>query len=150
MANLSDIIEQFILSALDYNESVEIGRNDLADHFSVAPSQINYVLSTRFTNDRGFDVTSKRGGGGSITIAKLSDNCLEYIDILMQERQSISYKAGVQLLERLQRRNIITQSELAIIQVVISDKALKNPFQLSDRIRLQVLREILIKLINKA
>ncbi len=72
MANISDIIEQFILKSLGEDDSVDISRNELANFFSCAPSQINYVLETRFTVDRGFVKESRRGGGGFIKISKIN------------------------------------------------------------------------------
>ena len=68
MAKLSDIIEQFLLKTLGEEGEVDISRNELANFFSCAPSQINYVLDTRFTIDRGFLIESHRGGGGFANI----------------------------------------------------------------------------------
>ncbi len=65
MAKLSDTIEEFILSMLSAcDNTVDLRRNELAEYFGCVPSQINYVLATRFTVDRGFSVESKKGGGG--------------------------------------------------------------------------------------
>ena len=63
MANISDIIERFLLDSLEKSDRISISRNELADYFDCAPSQINYVLSTRFTLDRGYIIESRRGGG---------------------------------------------------------------------------------------
>ena len=71
MANISDIIETFILKTLGEDSYIDISRNELADFFSCANSQINYVLDTRFTMDKGFIIESHRGGGGFIRIKKL-------------------------------------------------------------------------------
>ena len=69
MASISDIIEKFILDNLGESDEIDISRNELANFFSCAPSQINYVLETRFTVDRGFVKESKRGGGGFVIIS---------------------------------------------------------------------------------
>ena len=74
MASRSDIIEQFILNTLAGSSFIELSRNDLAKFFDCAPSQINYVLNTRFTVNRGFVVESQRGGGGYIKVVKVQDN----------------------------------------------------------------------------
>ena len=73
MAGLSNYIERFIKEMLQEAEDgmIEIGRNDLADQFHCAPSQINYVLSTRFTPYKGYYIESRRGGSGYIKIMKL-------------------------------------------------------------------------------
>lgn len=146
MANLSDIIEQFILSALEGGDKLEIGRNELATHFSVAPSQINYVLSTRFTVDKGYVIESRRGGGGYIVVARLNDDCINTVNEMLNYRTTLSYREGVNLLERLEYNNLITGEQSAVIKAVISDKALNNPFNIADNLRLSIMREILIKL----
>ena len=71
---ISDIIEEFIMSSLDDDKFIELSRNDLAKFFSCVPSQINYVLNTRFTVNRGFMVESQRGGGGYIKVVRVQDN----------------------------------------------------------------------------
>ena len=70
MRNISDIIEQYLKQVIDLsnNNVIEIKRNEIADRFECVPSQINYVINTRFTLERGFVVESKRGGGGYIRI----------------------------------------------------------------------------------
>ena len=72
--SISDIIEEFIKSSLDDDDFIELSRNDLAKFFSCVPSQINYVLNTRFTLNRGFVVESQRGGNGYIKLVKITDN----------------------------------------------------------------------------
>ncbi len=73
MANISDVIEKFLIDAIGGDRSIVINRNELADYFSCAPSQINYVLATRFTLDRGYVIQSRRGGGGYVTLIRISD-----------------------------------------------------------------------------
>src|SRR5690348_9577470 len=81
MPKLSDLIESFIKELmLESNDNfLEIQRNELAGSFNCAPSQINYVLTTRFTIDRGYYVESKRGGGGCIKITWVNIDKNEYI-----------------------------------------------------------------------
>ena len=69
---LSDTIEQFIKDMMQREQQAEIDlkRNELAEYFHCAPSQINYVLATRFTPDHGYVITSQRGGGGYIRIVR--------------------------------------------------------------------------------
>ena len=73
MSNLSDLIEEFIKGLLDDNdpEHVEIQRNELANYFNCVPSQINYVIDTRFSPEKGYYVESRRGGGGYIKICRI-------------------------------------------------------------------------------
>lgn len=71
MSVLADRIEQIILERFLEDEDIVLKRNELASQLQCAPSQISYVLSTRFSNERGFDVESRRGLGGFITIRRL-------------------------------------------------------------------------------
>ncbi|HOK71062.1 MAG TPA: CtsR family transcriptional regulator, partial [Bacillota bacterium] len=75
MGSLSDYIESYLKLLLDTGPHgfVEVQRRELAERFRCAPSQINYVLSTRFTVERGYVVETRRGGGGYIRIFKLDD-----------------------------------------------------------------------------
>ena len=75
MASMSDIIEAFLKQMInETNGAIEIQRNELANHFNCVPSQINYVIDTRFTTDRGYYVESRRGGGGHIRIRRVNIN----------------------------------------------------------------------------
>ena len=77
---MSDVIEEFIKEMFEDSEnSIEIQRNELAEHFNCVPSQINYVISTRFKPSQGYYVESRRGGGGHITIKKVKNDKEDYI-----------------------------------------------------------------------
>ncbi|MBR3575852.1 MAG: CtsR family transcriptional regulator, partial [Clostridia bacterium] len=79
--SISDIIENFIKEMMTDNTAT-LKRNELADKFNCVPSQINYVISTRFTSEQGYIVESRRGGGGYITIRKINvqpDNMLMHV-----------------------------------------------------------------------
>ena len=79
--NMSDIIEAYIKKILKSQEQVEIRRNEMAVRFNCVPSQINYVINTRFTEQHGYLVESKRGGGGYIRIMKVKFlDEVEYVD----------------------------------------------------------------------
>lgn len=148
MANQSDIIEQFIIAAIGKANSIEIGRNELANHFSVAPSQINYVLSTRFTVDRGYIIESRRGGGGYIIVARLNDDNYSYLEEIAS-LNSITMKQGIQIIDRLRSNELISDREADIILSSISDKALNSPFNIADNIRATIIREIIIRLLTR-
>ena len=78
--NMSDLIESYLKNVLHKNETVEIRRSEIADQFNCVPSQINYVINTRFTIQQGYVVESKRGGGGYIRIMKV--NLVDEMDVL--------------------------------------------------------------------
>lgn len=147
MKTISDIIEEFILSQLDDGE-INLSRNELANFFNCAPSQINYVLTTRFTPLRGFDIESKRGGGGYIKIVKFVNSAKsDHINNLIYNHigKSIDYNNALMLLDNLLSNQIITESEYKIIAVAISNKALSSPINNEDIIRAKILTNILLE-----
>ena len=88
MSVLADKIEQFILHKLleEDNSDIVLRRNELADELQCAPSQISYVLSTRFSNDKGYLVESRRGSGGFVRIIKLTPKKQDRTPVLLHER----------------------------------------------------------------
>ncbi len=148
MNNLSDIIEEFILNTIGDDQSLNLSRNELANFFNVSPSQINYVLSTRFTLDRGYQTESKRGGGGYIVLKKinLDDNLTEIIKSL---KQDLDYVSCCYILDNLKNNGIITEDEEDIIKSAISKKALSSPFKTENITRYNIFKNILINLKNR-
>jgi transcriptional regulator CtsR len=128
MTRLSDVIEQFIKNMLDDNNDRElmIQRNELANYFSCAPSQINYVLTTRFTTDRGYYIESRRGGGGYIVIKRLEHGKgKNLLDILVDRiGDSITYDRAYQVIEGLRESEVITDRESEIMKIAINDRTL--------------------------
>lgn len=149
MANISDIIEQFILKTLGDDRSVDISRNELANFFSCAPSQINYVLETRFTLDRGFVKESRRGGGGYIKISKVNIEDDNYMNNLILESvgDELSYKRLYQILEKLTYEKIITKREADIICSSLNEDSLSMPFAIRDNIRAKAFKNVLTTLL---
>mgnify|MGYP002581482713 CR=1 FL=1 len=106
MAVLSDNIEQFIKSLLnEYDEMVELQRNELASYFSCAPSQINYVLATRFSPEKGYYIESKRGGGGYIKLTRVDADKQAYISAVLKKDLAggeITEKKAMELLKNME------------------------------------------------
>ena len=149
--NISDIIEEFIKSTLGDEEKLQLSRNDLASYFAVAPSQINYVLSTRFNVDKGYVVESKRGGGGSVTIIRISQDAEDIIPNILKEIDKVNeltFNKASDILDRLEFEQIIDHSEKEIIKSAISDKALALPMK-TDGLRKNIFKEILIGLMRR-
>ena len=144
MASISDIIEEFILENMGKSSSLAFSRNSLANHFSCVPSQINYVLSTRFSTARGFLVESQRGGGGYVKIIKLdfssSDNLQDIIALIDDQ---ISFKQSQQILELLAEEKVISQQQKEALVCLFSDKSLANPFKLQPYLRANMLKELI-------
>ena len=146
MANISDIIEEFILKTLGDDKFIDISRNELASFFRCANSQINYVLDTRFTMDRGFIKESHRGGGGFIRISKVSMADDGYVSNLILESigDELTEKRLNQILDRLKREEVITPRELEIISCGFSDLSLSMPFTFKDKIRASGFKNVLM------
>lgn len=151
MARLSDIIEIFIKELLkDANDrAVEIQRNELASYFDCAPSQINYVLTTRFTLDKGYLVESRRGGGGHIKIVKMNIDKNQYIKILLEQiGDAISKMKGASIINMLKERGFITEREALLMTVAISDRSINTPINIKDEVRANLLKRMVIALLE--
>jgi len=129
---------------------LDISRNELASFFSCAPSQINYVLETRFTVDRGFVKESRRGGGGYIKISKINLNDDEYMNKLILESvgDELSAKRLSQILDKLTNEKIISAREKEIIYSALNDASLSMPFTIKDNIRARAFKNILTTLLK--
>ena len=147
---ISDIIEEFIVSSLDDDEFIELSRNDLAKFFSCVPSQINYVLNTRFTVNRGFIVESQRGGGGYIKVVRIQNNDDSFLRRIIQICENpMSITESNHILLNMKERRLITKNEMELIKSMITSKALNNPVNMDNRIRANIMREIAINLMNR-
>lgn len=155
MINLSDYIENYLKEklSLSIEGQISIQRNDLAEKFSCVPSQINYVLSTRFTLERGYLVESRRGGRGFIKIEKLSissENDGKIIEIINGSvGLQISQQKAENLIIRLYEDNIITQREAKIIQAAMKKEVLQVNLPWRDKLRANLLKVMLIPVIRK-
>lgn len=151
MPRLSDIIEEFIKQMLQESEGgiLEIQRNELATHFGCAPSQINYVLMTRFSTDKGYYIESRRGGGGSIRITRVSFDGREYLGSLLSEKigDSVNQRMAELYIDLFLEKDMITGREAAAMKAAVNDKTLNSPYQDRDYIRANILKSMLIVLI---
>lgn len=151
MSALSNIIETFIKRSLEEaNGSIEIQRNELAEYFDCAPSQINYVLSTRFTPYKGYYIESRRGGGGYIKIIKVSINEYEDISELIVNTigDSITKNKAFDIINGLRDEGIVTQRESEIIKAAIGDRYINCENNLKNILRADILKNILLILVK--
>lgn len=111
MKNLADAIEEFIIRELlqDSEDSLLVQRNELAERLSCAPSQISYVLSTRFTPERGYMVESRRGSGGFVRIVRV---------VPQQEKPKRELEAA-ELVQHLAAQRLITQRERKLLEYML-------------------------------
>lgn len=149
MKNISDMIEEFILEQLADGE-INLSRNDLADFFKCAPSQINYVLSTRFTPLKGYIIESRRGGGGYIRVERLeNEKSEEFTNLLEQIGEEIDYNSACDVLENLNRNEVITNREFKILKSAISNKSLACPIKIENVIRAKILKNTILELMRE-
>lgn len=146
MARLSDTIEEFLKLLLKESEGqLEIQRNELANYFECAPSQINYVLATRFSLEQGYYIESRRGGGGYIRIVHLDIEDDDYIYRLITEQIGVKISQGESesIITGLLEREIITPREASIMKAAIDDKSIAIPASLRDNVRASILKGML-------
>lgn len=145
---ISDMIEEFIKDLFDeQNEAIEIQRNELAEHFKCVPSQINYVISTRFKPQQGYYVESKRGGGGHITIRKVNSEKEDYIlHIIKNIGNSLTANETDILISDFLSYSIITTKEAKLLKVATSDNVLRLPKELKDETRARIFKNMLLNI----
>lgn len=152
MARLSDIIEDFIKQMMDNSQESElqIVRNELANYFSCAPSQINYVLTTRFTTDKGYYIESRRGGGGCIIIRKVEMNDNKSLAEIINDKigDSITYNSGIQIINGLLESKIITKRESYILKAVINDRTLSSFQENKNVLRADILKSAMLVVLS--
>ena len=152
MSVLSDTIEQFIKDLMSgYEGKIELQRNELAQHFNCAPSQINYVLATRFTPDKGYIIESRRGGGGYIRVLRLRIDESNHLFRLVTSRigERISERDAQDVICRLVESGAVTKKEGALMSAAVSDKALQSPAVIKDNLRAGILKQLVLVLLSK-
>ena len=146
MSNIADLIEEYILRQLATQQDgkVELRRTDIADEISCAPSQISYVLNTRFTHDKGFVVESRRGLGGFIRIVQVPVQNLVYQDMLGKIKEDTEYPMVQSMVRYLLQHQLISNREAALVmQVVTTAYEKMEPAE-----RVQFLKSIFLTLEN--
>lgn len=147
--SISDVIENYLKSILGNDEQIEIRRSEIADHFDVVPSQINYVIKTRFTLQNGYLVQSKRGGGGYIRIerVKLLDD-VDVLDMLIDAiGDSISENDAYDVVRTLYREKVISRREGDLMLVALSKHTLDvNDHNAENKLRARLLVSFLNRL----
>ncbi|OKL35956.1 CtsR family transcriptional regulator [Domibacillus mangrovi] len=150
MRNVSDIIEQYLKQVLEHSgsEIVEIKRNEIAEKFQCVPSQINYVINTRFTIERGYLVESKRGGGGYIRIIKVTvreqSDLIDQLLALVGTR--LSQSNGEDFIYRLLEEKVISTREAKLMISVMSRSVLYIELPDRDELRARMMKSFLLSL----
>ena len=145
---VSDLIEEFIKDLFqDEQDYIEIQRNNLAEQFNCVPSQINYVIATRFKPSQGYYVESKRGGGGHITIRKISNTKQDYLMYIINNIGDMLTSQDVDILiSDFLSYDFITEKEAKLLKVATSDNVLQLDKETKDKVRSRIFKNMLINL----
>ena len=147
---ISDVIEEFIKDMLKDTENgfIEIQRNELAEHFNCVPSQINYVIATRFNPSQGYYVESKRGGGGHIKISKVKITKGNYLmHIINNIGETLTANEADIFISNLLSYQMIQEVKAKLLKVATSDKVLTVPQNIKDTLRANIFKNMLINLV---
>lgn len=151
MAKLSDTIEAFILSLFQGDESsIDLRRNELAEYFGCVPSQINYVIATRFTLDKGYQVESKKGGGGYVRIIKMDTDKDAYLHELLTERigSSLTFREAEDMVCRMAQNGYLDEREKELVLAVLKDIPIPIHGGYKDILRAGIFKNILVWLLR--
>ena len=148
MSNIADMIESYILRQLASRQDgqVELRRTDIADEISCAPSQISYVHSTRFTQDKGFVVESRRGLGGFIRIVQVPLRDLVYQDMLSKIDENTDMGTVQSMVRYLVQHGMVETREAALLMQMVT--GLFHSETLAAEERVQMLKTMILTLEN--
>ena len=146
----SDLIARFILQELDSQGFAELRRSSLVEQFSCVPSQINYVISTRFSPERGYVVESRRGGGGYIRIRRVKPSPGQLVmHIINSVGSSLEAGTAAAFVSNMLGDGTISESSAKLIRAATSDSALRPvPQQYRDEVRAAIFKQMLITIIS--
>ena len=146
---LCDVIAEFISESLSENGECEIGRNELAVKFNCAPSQITYVITTRFSPNQGYVVQSKRGGGGYIRITKMCyDRRQKIMHIVNSIDNEIDANTANIFIKNMAQNDYMTVNEAKMVSAAISSNSLKHiPADKRASVRAEIFKNMLISLL---
>ncbi|MFI3207083.1 MAG: CtsR family transcriptional regulator [Clostridia bacterium] len=144
---ISDNVTAYILKLLDDENGVaEIKRNDLAINLGCVPSQINYVISSRFTPEQGYTVESRRGGGGFVRITRVyKSKSAMLMHIINSIGESLDESSTRIMLHNMFYNELISEEEWKILSTAVSDRSLSPaPKNIRDMLRASILKNILL------
>ena len=147
---ISDTIAQFINELLEEESTAELQRSELASRFGCVPSQINYVISTRFSPERGYIVESRRGGGGYIRISRVQTDPKRLImHTVNAVGNAVNLASASALLANAVSSGAMSDAAARLMLSAISDAALK-PIQPASRdiVRASILKQMLIRILQ--
>lgn len=149
--NLSNKIASLLIEMLSEEGITEISRNELANELGCVPSQINYVISSRFTPEHGYIVESRRGGGGYIRISRVTNDGLDYVTgVLSESGDSYDENTLQALVHNFYNSNFLTLNEARLILSALSDSTMKDANR-DDRnkVRASIFKNMIMNILNE-
>ena len=140
---ISDKIEAFIMELMK-EDYAEFGRNELADIFGCVPSQINYVISTRFNPEKGYSVESRRGGGGYIKIRRVNIGGIDAVIESIGDR--CDYGKASSVISYLYERGMLEKQTAKVMLTVLSDRSIPVNQPIRDQLRANILKNAIVEL----
>ena len=148
---LSDMLTEYIMEMINETGDAEIKRNELANHFGCVPSQINYVLTSRFTPEQGYIVESRRGGGGYIRITRINaDKSANLMHIVNSVGNTLDRMTAEVMIKNLLALSAISEAEAKLLASALSDRAL-SPVEPRGRdiVRASIFKNMILTLIGR-
>ena len=146
---MSDLVAQYILNMLEAQDgSAEIQRNELAGSLGCVPSQINYVITSRFTPEQGYIVESRRGGGGYIRISRVKmDKGTAVMHIVNSVGNTLDRATAEAMLNNMLQRELMQLQTAKVIAAALSDRTLQSIEQeRRDKLRADLFKNMIIQL----
>ena len=147
---MSDIVAKYILEMLDEKDgNAEIQRNELASNLGCVPSQINYVITSRFTPEQGYIVESRRGGGGFIRITRINTSKSEAIMHIVNSVGNKLDKATAEIMiNNMLSRSIISEDNARLMMASMMERVyLDIPQHYRDYLRASLFKNMLLTLV---
>lgn len=147
MASMTDVIEQMLMELLaEGGGMAQIQRNTLAGKLNCVPSQINYVIQTRFTPERGYLIESRRGGGGGVKIVRVAPEGNQLMHVLNSVGAELDYDTARIFTQNLLDYEFITAREAKLILGALRDNALPLPSPARNQLRASIFKNMLLAL----
>ncbi len=146
---ISDLVAQYIINMLEENDGgAEIRRNELAETIGCVPSQISYVITSRFTPEQGYIVESRRGGGGYIKITRVQmDKRSAIMHIINSIGDSVDSRKAASVIKELLTRNLISLQTAKLLTAAVAERPYQSiPAQYRDTARAAILKSMLLNL----
>lgn len=145
--SMTDIIEQMLMELLSEGDgTAQIQRNILASQLNCVPSQINYVIQTRFTPERGYSIESRRGGGGSVRIVRVSPDNNYLMHVLNSVGSDLDYDTTRVFVQNLAGNEFITQREARLILGALKDSSIAVQGENRNKLRANIFKNMLLAL----